>query len=151
MITVVVILTVMSRINLMLSWVLQALSWNLYCKEPNWIDVLVNYLINEHVIEQQVPIRLQTKTNYSPAAIIRNAKIWNIILLLAFFPNVRLKSEFRKSCSVRRKLFEESTTTALTPNLLGISTFLGFLKSGGNSNGVTAMWRPIYLYLIFYR
>ena len=42
-----------------------------------------------------------------------------------------LKSGFRKSCSVRRKLFEESTTTALAPNLLGISTFLGFLKSGG--------------------
>ena len=35
------------------------------------------------------------------------------------------------SCSARRKLFEESSTTALTPNLLGISTFLGFLKSGG--------------------
>ena len=42
-----------------------------------------------------------------------------------------LKSGFRISCSVRRKLFEESATTALTPNLLGISTFLGFLKSGG--------------------
>ena len=25
------------------------------------------------------------KENYSPAAIIRNAKIWNIILLIAFF------------------------------------------------------------------
>ena len=55
------------------------------------------------------------------------------------FPNIKLKSGLRISCSVRRKLFEESTTTALTPNLLGISTFLGFLKSGGNSNGVTAM------------
>ena len=67
------------------------------------------------------------------------------------FPNFKLKSAIRISCSVRRKLFEESTTTALTPNLLGISTFLGFLKSGGNLNGVTAMWRPIYLYLNFYR
>ena len=28
-------------------------------------------------------------------------------------------------------MFEDSTTTALTPNLLGISTFLGFRKSGG--------------------
>ena len=28
-------------------------------------------------------------------------------------------------------MFEGSTTTALTPNLWGISTFLGFLKSGG--------------------
>ena len=28
-------------------------------------------------------------------------------------------------------MFEGSTTTALTPNLLGILTFLGFLKSGG--------------------
>ena len=50
-----------------------------------------------------------------------------------------LKSGFRISCSVRKKLFEKSTTTALTPNLLGISTFLGFLKSGGNLNGVTAI------------
>ena len=72
--------------------------------------------------------------NYSPAPIIRNAKIWNIILLHAFFRTLS-----RISCSVRRKLFEESTTTALTPNLLGISTFLGFPKSGGNLNGVTAM------------
>ena len=47
------------------------------------------------------------------------------------FPNIKLKSGFRISCSVRRKLFEESTITALTPNLLGISIFLGFLKSGG--------------------
>ena len=67
--------------------------------------------------------------SYSPATIIRSAKIGNI----------KLKSGFRISCSVRRKLFEESTTTALTPNLLGISTFVGFLKSGGNSNSVTAM------------
>ena len=74
----------------------------------------------------------------SPAAIIRNAKFWNIILLVVFFPNVKLKSGFRISCSVRKKLLEESTTTALTPNLLRISTFLGFLKSGGGG-GVTAM------------
>ena len=32
-------------------------------------------------------------------------------------------------------MFEDSTTTALTPNLLGISTFLGFLKSGGGGVG----------------
>ena len=64
---------------------------------------------------------------------------------------MKRKSGFRFSCSVRRKLFEECITTALTPNILGISTFLGFLKSGGNLNGVTAMWRPIYLYLNFYR
>ena len=51
--------------------------------------------------------------------------------ITCIFPNVRLKTGFRKSCSVRRKLFEESSTTALTPNLLGISTILGFLKSGG--------------------
>ena len=78
---------------------------------------------------------------YSPAAIIRNAKLWNIILLLAFFPNVRLKSGFSISCSVRRKLCEESTTTALTPYLLGNSTFLGFPESGGGEDlkGVTAM------------
>ena len=68
------------------------------------------------------------------------------------FPKVKLNSEFIISCSVRRKLFEESTTTALTPYLLGISTFLGFQKSGGgNLNGVTAMLPPIYLYLNFYR
>ena len=47
--------------------------------------------------------------------------------------------EKRISCSVRRKLFEGATTTALTPDLLGISTFFGFLKSGGNLNGVTAL------------
>ena len=29
-------------------------------------------------------------------------------------------------------MFEESTAMALTPNLLGNSTILGFLKSGGN-------------------
>ena len=60
-------------------------------------------------------------------------------LISCIFLNVKLKSGFRISCSVRRKLFEDSTTTALTSNLLGISTFLGFLKSGGNLNGVTAM------------
>ena len=54
-------------------------------------------------------------------------------------------------CSVRKKLFDHSTTTALTPDLLGISAFFGLLKSGGNLNGVTAMLRPIYLYLNFYR
>ena len=70
-------------------------------------------------------------SNYSPAAIIRNAKIWNIILLVAFFPNVKLKNGLRISCSVRGKLFEVFTTTALTPNLLGISAFLGFVKRGG--------------------
>ena len=47
--------------------------------------------------------------------------------------------EKRISCSVRRKLFEGATTTALTPDLLGISTFFGFLKGGGNLNGVTAL------------
>ena len=73
--------------------------------------------------------------SYSPAAIIRNAKTWNIILLLAFCPKVKLKSGFRISYSVRKKLVEESTIIALTPNLLAISTFLGFL----NLNGVTAM------------
>ena len=36
-------------------------------------------------------------------------------------------------------MFEESTSTALTPNLLGNSTILGFLKSGGNLNDITAM------------
>ena len=30
-------------------------------------------------------IELHIKNDYSPAAIIRNAKIWNIILSLAFF------------------------------------------------------------------
>ena len=59
--------------------------------------------------------------------------------ITCIFPNIKLKSGFRISCNVRRKLFEESTATALTPYLLGISTFLGFLKSGGNLNGVTAM------------
>ena len=43
------------------------------------------------------------------------------------FPKIKLKS------------FEESTTTALIPNLFGISTFLGFQKSGGNLNSVTAL------------
>ena len=51
------------------------------------------------------------------------------------FPKLKLKSGFRISCSVRRKLFEESTTTALTPSLLGILTFLCFLKSGGGGGG----------------
>ena len=62
--------------------------------------------------------------------------------ITCIFPNIKLKSGFRISCSVRRKSFEESTTTGLTPNLLEISTFLGFLKSGGGGgdlNGVTAM------------
>ena len=59
--------------------------------------------------------------------------------ITCIFPNIKLKSGFRISCSVRRKLFDESTANALTPNLLGISAFLGFLKSGGNLNGVTAM------------
>ena len=30
-------------------------------------------------------LQLPSKKHYSPAAIIRNTKIWNIILLLAFF------------------------------------------------------------------
>ena len=51
--------------------------------------------------------------------------------ITCIFPKIKLKSGFRISCSVRRKLFEESTTTALTPNLLGISLIFGFLKSGG--------------------
>ena len=38
--------------------------------------------------------------------------------------------EKRISCSVRKKLFEGATTTALTPDLLGISTFLAFWKAG---------------------
>ena len=42
-------------------------------------------------------------------------------------------------------MFKESITTTLAPNLFGISTFLGFLESGWNLNGVTAMLRPIYL------
>ena len=71
--------------------------------------------------------------------------------ITCIFSNIKFKSGFRISCSVRRKLFEESTSTAMTPNLLGISTFLGVLKSGGNLNDVTAMWRPTYLYLNFYR
>ena len=66
--------------------------------------------------------------------------------ITCIFPNIKLKSGFRISWIVRRTFFEESTTTTLTPYLLGVSTFLGFLKSGGNSNGVTAMWRPIFLY-----
>ena len=74
---------------------------------------------------------------YSRAATIRNVKICNIINCI--FSNIKLKSGFRISCSVRRKLFEEPATTALTPNLLGISTFLGFLKSGGSLNSGTAM------------
>ena len=69
--------------------------------------------------------------NYSPES--------GILFYNMHFPNIKLTAGFRISCSVRRKLFEESTITALTPNPLGISTFLGFLKSGGNSNGVTAM------------
>ena len=71
--------------------------------------------------------------------------------ITCMFPKIKLKSGFRISCSVTRKLFEDSSTTALTHNLLEISTFLGFLKSGGNLNDVTAMWRHIYLYLNFYR
>ena len=67
--------------------------------------------------------------NYSPAAIIRNTKIGNLILLHAFFRTISLNLDLEYP--VRRKLFEESTTTALTPNILGISTILGFLKSGG--------------------
>ena len=51
--------------------------------------------------------------------------------ITCIFPNFKLKSGFRISCSVRRKLLEESTITALTPNLVGISKFLGFLNSGG--------------------
>ena len=72
-------------------------------------------------------------SNYSPAAIIKNSKIWNIFFT-CIFPKMKLKSEFRISCSVRRKLFEDPNTIALTPNHLGISIFLDFLKSGGNLN-----------------
>ena len=36
-------------------------------------------------------------------------------------------------------MFKESTTTALTPNLLEISTFLDFLKSGGGGGGGEAL------------
>ena len=53
------------------------------------------------------------------------------------FQIIKFKSGFRISYSVRRKLFEEATTTGLTHNLLGIPTFLGFLKRG-DLNGVTA-------------
>ena len=52
-------------------------------------------------------------------------------LITCIFSKIKLKSGFRISCSVRRKLFEESTTTALISNLLGNSAFLGFLESGG--------------------
>ena len=65
----------------------------------------------------------------SPTAIIINAKIWNTNLLLAFFS--KYESWFKISYSVIRKLFEQSTTTALTSDLLGVWAFLGFLKSGG--------------------
>ena len=54
--------------------------------------------------------------------------------ITCIFPNVKLKPGFRISCSVRRKSIEESTSTALTPNLLGISTLLGFLISGGKDH-----------------
>ena len=56
--------------------------------------------------------------------------------ITCIFPKIKLKSGFRISCSVIRKLFEESTTNALTPNLLEISAFLGFLKSGGGGGGI---------------
>ena len=61
----------------------------------------------------------------------KNCKNLEYYFITCFFSNVKPKSGFRISCSVRRKMFEESTTTALTPNLLEISTFLGFLKSRG--------------------
>ena len=35
--------------------------------------------------EQLINLTSKEKDSYSPVAIIRNAKIWNIILLLAFF------------------------------------------------------------------
>ena len=42
---------------------------------------------------------------YSPVAIIRNAQIWNINLLLAFFKKINLNPGFKISCSVRRNFF----------------------------------------------
>ena len=76
---------------------------------------------------------------FSPVAIIRNAKIWNNILLLAITRTLSSNLDLEYPAVSEIILFEESTTSALTPNILGISTFLGILKSGGNLNGVTAM------------
>ena len=86
-------------------------------------------------------IACQRISNYKKKSCRSNKKRENLeyYFITCIFPNIKLKSGFRISCSVRRKLFEESTTTTLTPNLLGISTFVGFQKSGRNLNGVTAM------------
>ena len=101
---------------------------------------MIQLLLNKTTPHFQLLPKSKVDQSYSPAAIIRNAKILLYYFITCIFPNIKLKSGFRISCSVRRKLFEESTTTALTPNLLGILTFLGFLKSvGGDLNGVTAM------------
>ena len=61
----------------------------------------------------------------------KKREILEYYFITCIFLDIKLKSGLRISCSVSRKLFEDSTITALTPNLLGISTFLGFLKSGG--------------------
>ena len=72
--------------------------------------------------------------NLSTIVLRNNKKCENLeyYFITCMFPKINLKSGFRISCSVRRKLFEEATSTALSPNLLGILTFLGFLESGGN-------------------
>ena len=72
---------------------------------------------------------LDLKVNGSPDKKRENLEYYFITCIC---PKIKLKSGFRISCSVRRKLFEEATTTALIPNhLLGILIFLGFLKGGG--------------------
>ena len=107
-------------------------------------EIIDMFMIFENIYNTGFPVLKSCRNN-------KKCENLEYYFITYIFPNVKLKSGFRISCSVRRKLFEESTTTALTPDLLGISTFLGFLKSGGNLNGVTAMWRPIYLYLNIYR
>ena len=48
-----------------------------------------------------------------------------------FITFIKLKSGFKISYTVTRKVIDESTTTALAPDLLGILTFLCFLERVG--------------------
>ena len=62
----------------------------------------------------------------SPVTIIRNAKIWNIILLSAFY-----KKRSNLDLKYPAVSVEQSTTTGLTPNILVISALFWLSEQQG--------------------
>ena len=93
--------------------------------DPRFFSFFISFKLNLEERHEDLNAHRVTKTSFWETPLFVNE---------AQIPctNIKVKSGFRISCSVRTKLFEESTTTALTPNLLGFSTFLGFRKAGGN-------------------